>query len=80
MAAPTLEGGVVRLDGFTLDDELGLARIELYIEPDNAASRGVARRAGYLEEGVLRDRLQIGDARRDAVLYARLPHHRPPRP
>jgi RimJ/RimL family protein N-acetyltransferase len=53
-------------------DCLDVARIELYIEPDNAASRGVARRCGFREEGVLRGRLRIGDARRDALLYARL--------
>jgi RimJ/RimL family protein N-acetyltransferase len=53
-------------------DCLGVARIELYIESDNVASRGVARRCGFLEEGVLRGRIRIGDARRDAVLYARL--------
>jgi RimJ/RimL family protein N-acetyltransferase len=39
---------------------------------DNAASRGVARRCGFLQEGVLRGRLRIGDARGDALLYARL--------
>jgi RimJ/RimL family protein N-acetyltransferase len=33
---------------------------------------GVARRCGFVEEGVLRGRLRVGDARRDAVLYARL--------
>ena len=53
-------------------DCLGVARIELYIEIDNVASRGVARRSGFVEEGVLRGRLGIGDARRDALLYARL--------
>lgn len=53
-------------------DCLGVARIELYIEPDNVASRGVARRCGFVEEGVLRGRLRIGDVRRDALLYARL--------
>jgi RimJ/RimL family protein N-acetyltransferase len=53
-------------------DRLGVARIELYIESDNVASRGVARRCNFLEEGVLRGRLRIDDARRDALLYARL--------
>jgi [ribosomal protein S5]-alanine N-acetyltransferase len=53
-------------------DCLGVARIELYIASDNAASRGVARRCGFLEEGVLRGRFRTGDARSDAVLYARL--------
>lgn len=53
-------------------DALDIVRIELYIETDNAASRGVARRCGFVEEGVLRGRLRIADTRRDAVLYARL--------
>lgn len=53
-------------------DRLGIARIELYIEPDNAGSRGVARRCGFLEEGVLRGRFRMGDGRRDALLCARL--------
>ena len=53
-------------------DSLGIARVELYIALDNAGSRGVARRCGFREEGVLRGRFRIGDARGDAVLYARL--------
>jgi RimJ/RimL family protein N-acetyltransferase len=53
-------------------DCLGVVRIELHVECDNAASRGVARRCGFLEEGVLRGGLRIGDTRRDAMLYARL--------
>jgi RimJ/RimL family protein N-acetyltransferase len=53
-------------------DCLDIARVELYIEPDNMASRGVARRCGFREEGVLRGRIRIGDSRRDALLYARL--------
>jgi RimJ/RimL family protein N-acetyltransferase len=52
--------------------ELGVERAELYIEPDNAASRGVARRAGFTEEGLLRGQALFGTERRDMVLYARL--------
>ncbi len=51
---------------------LSIARIELYVELDNAASRGVARAAGFIEEGILRERLPFGAERRDAVLYAKL--------
>jgi hypothetical protein len=40
--------------------------------PTASSSGRVARRCGFLEEGVLRGRLGIGDARRDALLYARL--------
>lgn len=47
-----------------------LHRIELYIEPWNAASRGVAEAAGYQREGLLRSHQQIGGTRRDMLLYA----------
>lgn len=54
--------------------DLGVERMELYIEPDNAASRGVARRAGFVEEGVLRSQgVTVSGERRDMVLYSRLP-------
>jgi RimJ/RimL family protein N-acetyltransferase len=53
--------------------ELAIARVELYIEPDNLASREVARRAGFVEEGLLRSRGLIGDRRADMVLYSKLP-------
>lgn len=53
--------------------ELGVERIELYVEPDNQASRGVARRAGFTQEGILRARARFGAERRDMILYARLP-------
>lgn len=50
----------------------GLHRIELYIEPDNLASRRTAERAGYLYEGVLRQHQEIGARRRNMCLYATL--------
>jgi RimJ/RimL family protein N-acetyltransferase len=52
--------------------ELGIERMEVYVAVDNLASRGVARRAGFTEEGVLRGRFRVGNGRQDAVLYARL--------
>jgi RimJ/RimL family protein N-acetyltransferase len=53
--------------------DLGVVRIELYGQPDNHASRSVARSAGFTEEGTLRSReLTIAGERRDMVLYARL--------
>jgi RimJ/RimL family protein N-acetyltransferase len=51
--------------------ELGVERMEIYVEADNLASRGAARRARFTEEGVLRGR--FGAERRDLVLYSRLP-------
>jgi RimJ/RimL family protein N-acetyltransferase len=52
--------------------EIGLARLEFYIEAGNAASRAVAERVGCRQEGVLRDRVLIGASRRDIVVYALL--------
>ncbi len=54
-------------------EQLRIARIELYIEPDNVESRKVARRAGFSEEGVLREHEQTPGGRRDMVLYSLLP-------
>ena len=56
--------------------KLGVERMEIYVEPDNMASRGAALRAGFTEEGVLRARGQFGGERRDLVLYSRLPSDR----
>lgn len=53
--------------------ELDVERMEIYVEPDNAASRGAVLRAGFTEEGVLRGREPRGDSRLDMVLYSRLP-------
>jgi len=50
---------------------LGIERVELYVERDNAASRGVARRAGFTEEAVLPGHGEFGDERRDMVLFGR---------
>ncbi len=50
-----------------------LHRVELYIEPDNHASRQVAERAAYVLEGTLRQHQEIGGWRRDMCLYAALP-------
>jgi len=63
--------------GWTLP---GLHRVELYVEPDNVASRRTAERAGYLCEGVLRQHQEIRGRRRDMCLYARLRGDRPPPP
>jgi [ribosomal protein S5]-alanine N-acetyltransferase len=47
-----------------------LHRIELYVEPWNAASIKTAERAGYEREGLLRSHQEIGGHRRDMLLYA----------
>lgn len=52
--------------------ERGCARVELVADVRNAASRGVARRAGFTEEGVLRSRMVHGTERIDVVMCARI--------
>ncbi len=54
-------------------DGLGLARVELHIDPENAASLRVAERCGYIREGMLRSVHFKGDQRGDAVIYSLLP-------
>ncbi|MHA7241227.1 GNAT family N-acetyltransferase [Arthrobacter sp. TMS1-12-1] len=48
----------------------GLHRVELHIEPWNAASIGVADGAGFTYEGLLGSYLEIGGERRDLASYA----------
>ena len=44
-------------------------RVDLYIEPDNAASIAVAEHAGYLRLGLLPGHDEIGGRRRDMFHY-----------
>ena len=52
--------------------ERGAARVELVVEPENAASLRVARRAGFTREGVLRQRLLLRGRRADVVMFSLL--------
>jgi RimJ/RimL family protein N-acetyltransferase len=52
---------------------LPLARIELHTDPDNAASRRVAVRAGFMEEGLLRSYDARKGRRYDSVVHSLLP-------
>jgi ribosomal-protein-serine acetyltransferase len=49
---------------------LGLNRMEIVVAEGNAASRGVAQKAGALYEGVQRKRVRIGEKVLDAHMYA----------
>jgi RimJ/RimL family protein N-acetyltransferase len=55
-------------------DKLGVQRLELTTAPENVASQGVAERAGFTREGVLRG-LQAtkNNARRDTLMFSLLP-------
>ncbi|MGK5547434.1 GNAT family N-acetyltransferase [Streptomyces sp. URMC 127] len=52
--------------------DLRIPRLELYVEPWNAASMRTAERAGFRREGLLRGRQLVGEERRDAFRYALL--------
>ena len=52
--------------------EAGLHRMELHVDPGNAGSRRVAERAGFREEGLIRQRFLHRGRPADVVLYARL--------
>ena len=53
-------------------EEAGVLRAELLIDVANAGSEGVARRCGYVREGVLRSRYLKQDIRIDAGIWSRL--------
>jgi [ribosomal protein S5]-alanine N-acetyltransferase len=52
--------------------QLGLERIELWIDTTNTGSERVAERAGYVREGVLRSYWFKEDIRRDFGIWSRL--------
>jgi RimJ/RimL family protein N-acetyltransferase len=54
-------------------EALPLARLGILVDTQNAASAGVAERAGFKREGVLRSYTMIKDTRRDMVSYSLLP-------
>ena len=53
--------------------ELHLKRLEILTAAGNVRSQHVAEKAGAMREGMLRQRLNIGDVWHDAVLFSLLP-------
>ncbi len=51
-------------------DELGLDRVELTTTPDNAATRALAQKLGFTEEGTMRRRNLERGRRVDVVMFA----------
>ncbi|MEU9995751.1 GNAT family N-acetyltransferase [Streptomyces sp. NPDC050848] len=52
--------------------ELGIPRLQLLVEPWNAASARTAERAGFVREGLLRSWQEVAGERRDMVMYGRV--------
>ncbi len=53
--------------------ELGLLRIEIIVATGNIASQRVAEKSGATREGILRNRIVVGDRVCDAVMYSIIP-------
>jgi RimJ/RimL family protein N-acetyltransferase len=60
----------VRLVSRWAVDELALQRLELMATIDNVVSQGVAARAGFTREGVLRSYMTHGCGRIDVVMFS----------
>jgi [ribosomal protein S5]-alanine N-acetyltransferase len=58
--------------------DLRIPRLELHVEPWNTASVKTAEAAGFQREGLLRSWQEVGGARKDMYVYARLPGDRVP--
>lgn len=58
--------------------EIGLSRVEIVTLTHNVASQRVAESLGATRECVARNRLVVGDAPRDAVVYSLIPGDLPP--
>lgn len=57
------------MTGWGLGD---FARVEAWVEPDNAASQRVLESNGFEREGLLRSFLVLGTRRADVLVYSRL--------
>ena len=78
LAAPArgrrLTARAVRLVAAWALSELGMARVEICVDARNGPSLGVARAAGFVEEGMLRSAQRFKGERIDTVVFSRLPH------
>ena len=52
--------------------DLQIPRLQLYVEPWNVASQRTAQRVGFQREGLLRSWQQVGEERRDMIMYSML--------
>jgi RimJ/RimL family protein N-acetyltransferase len=60
----------LRLAGHWLLSECGLTRVQIVTDPDNVAMVAAARRAGFIEEGVLRGYVREHGRRLDVTMLS----------
>jgi RimJ/RimL family protein N-acetyltransferase len=58
-------------------ETLGVARLELLVQPGNEASLALGRRVGFTEEGLLRSHSLVRGERKDMVMMSLLPGELP---
>jgi RimJ/RimL family protein N-acetyltransferase len=63
----------VRLASRWALEDLGIARLQLWTEPENVPSQRVAERSGFVREGTLRSYREREGKRVDAIFYSLLP-------
>lgn len=77
VAAGARRGGIatraVRMVATWAVRVLGIARVELMTRVENVASQGVAARAGFTREGVLRSYTTLGCGLADVAMFSLLP-------
>jgi len=68
-----LGSGAVRLISDWALRELDILRLEAWVAPDNQPSQRVLSRAGFAQEGRLRNFLQLHGRTTDGLVFARVP-------
>lgn len=69
---PGLATAALRLVSPWAFSALGVARLEIMVEPGNTASVRVAEQAGFQREGVLRSYEELNGRRLDLIMHARV--------
>jgi RimJ/RimL family protein N-acetyltransferase len=68
-----IAGRAARLAASYAFEKVGLVRVEIVVAPGNKASLRVAEKVGAHYEGTLRNRMVVGQAVYDAVMYSLIP-------
>jgi ribosomal-protein-serine acetyltransferase len=55
-----------------LEQDRGIARVQLQTAAHNARSQALAERLGFVQEGIRVSALPVGDYRHDMIVYARI--------